>query len=215
MRAIPLTCLFLAVGLLTANRAEAACTPSATKFCVSEQNFTLAIQGPTGNPVSRGEVNVYTGTAYTFELAETITAEPHNFALSPSATGPANQADKIYSTNVTGIQPISAEGESVVFTPAANQVGLALYYQCGVHSGMGGKINVLAGPAPVIGAGTPDAGSKPDAGSGSGGGGGGSGGGGGGGGSGAPGPFGCSATAGLGSLSLLAGLLFFKRHAGR
>lgn len=216
MRASNLTLISISVALLAAARAEAVCTPSATKICIGEQGFGLTVQTGSGAAVRRGALTLYTGATYTLEMGTTLTSTPHNFLLTTHAVG-GGAATVPYSTNVTGTQPMDTEGQSITFAPAEAQIGTTLYYQCGVHGNMGAQVNIVAGPPPVV-----DAGIQPaDAGTGDGGGGsdGGSNDGGGGGGSGGPpsggGLFGCSAATGMSLAAFLLGTAWLLRRGRR
>ena len=53
------------LAVLFAESAEAACTPTATKYCVSENgNFQITIRGLVGGEQVRPQLTLYTGTTF-------------------------------------------------------------------------------------------------------------------------------------------------------
>ena len=136
------------VTLFCAREAAAACAGplSATHYCVTHNGLVYSLDDGSG-PVAQKTITVDPGVELSFELdsdpAQAMRFMSHPFYITDSAIG-ANLGTKYTQPAMSG---------TVTFTPTADKT--PLYYQCVVHSNMGGQIDIVgadAGPPP------PDAG---------------------------------------------------------
>jgi MYXO-CTERM domain-containing protein len=127
-------------------RAACATAPSATHVCVSfDEEVEVYMVDTGGGPVRQGALAMTIDATYTFEIdpADQGDVSSHPFYLSSSAVG-------------LGLGPLTAAitAGTLTFTPTA-ATPASSYYQCTVHSMMGGPITVPGGgPSPP----PPDAG---------------------------------------------------------
>ena len=117
----------------------AACTPSATHFCVTHDGAAYVINGG----AEHATLLLNAGTSYVFEAAATFSSHP--FILTSNSSGGDSATPFVVGDGVTGgggTTQIANVGEMLNYTPTNGQIGGAVYYQCHVHTGMGGTIAV-------------------------------------------------------------------------
>ena len=113
--------------------------PTVTDVAVSAFGGNFGIQGEYNK-----ELNIDYGATHVFDLSQNNMAG-HTFKLSTTADGTHGGGSE-YTTGVVVTGTPGQTGAKLEWTPAANSDGeyidKTLYYYCGNHSGMGGKINL-------------------------------------------------------------------------
>ncbi len=132
--------ILFSVGLLAfasqAREAHATCASSTTHFCIDHDGNAFTINAGAEHQV----LTLKTGTTYTFEVAGSAVAN-HPFYITHNADGAGGGPSLDTSDGVSG-GPISTLGATLTFTPTTGLIGVATYYQCHIHTGMGGTITI-------------------------------------------------------------------------
>lgn len=113
---------------ILASAANAQCVPSPSNFCVRHTGANYTING-----LSRPTIELVRGQTYTFQMVSVPGSHP--FYITTSSTGGGG-----------GSVTASVSGNSTLFFTVPVNAPNTLYYQCFVHIGMGGRINVVNPP---------------------------------------------------------------------
>lgn len=119
---------------ILAAAASAQCVPNPNKFCVSFSGASYAING-----MNRPTLELVRGQTYTFQMVSLSGAHP--FHLSTSSTGGANGTGHWSDGVIPASGGVSGNNTLVITVPA--NAPNTLFYQCFVHSGLGGRINIV------------------------------------------------------------------------
>ena len=136
------------VGSLPVDTRVFACAPSESSICVLHNGTAFAVDSGSGSQV-RHTLSLYVGTTYTFNSTSGFSAT-HPFVITTSSTGAAGTSFLGVAAGVTGTNPMTANGQTLLFKPLASQLGTSLYYQCKNHESMGAQL-IIEAPLPVPG----------------------------------------------------------------
>jgi hypothetical protein len=118
-----------------AGAAAAQCNPAPDRFCVTFGASYLI------NSISRPTITLIRGEMYTFQMVNVPSLHP--FYLTTSSTGGAGGQGRW----LDGVNPgTSVSGNQAMTFEVPMHAPDTLFYQCSVHSSLGGRIEIIDAP---------------------------------------------------------------------
>lgn len=126
---------FVAIAVCSlAGVAMAQCQPDVNRFCVTFNGSSYSL-----NSQARPVIELVRGETYTFQMVNLTGAHP--FHISTSATGGGAGAGH-WSDGVTPAASAVSGNQTLTFT-VPHDAPNTLFYQCFVHAGLGGRIDIV------------------------------------------------------------------------